>query len=78
MEDLKVWLKTSRGEFLFNFRLVSLSGRDSYFVTISSEKEVVYHFSINQQLGEWHIVDAPKVPDWIVEEKEKILQCIKT
>lgn len=44
-----------------------------YHVSVIDKERRSYFFSMEEKNGEWKIIDAPQVPDWIMSA-EKVLE----
>ncbi|HEV7620994.1 MAG TPA: hypothetical protein VGO09_04640 [Flavisolibacter sp.] len=65
-----------RGSLVFNFiKIHKVEGAD-YFITVEEPANSI-SFRMRWKKQEWKIVDAPKVPDWIMEVEEVLSEIIK-
>jgi hypothetical protein len=56
-------------EFLFN-RIYTVDGV-RYHVSVMDADRHVFAFNMEEKYGRWKIINAPKIPDWIMNiEKE--------
>lgn len=69
------FLNDVRYQFQFN-RMFSPGGWQ-YFVEALGDKGGKYSFMMQQRNGEWRIVNAPKLPDKILETEKKLSMHIK-
>lgn len=70
MKDFSKKIKTDWNffaEFFFH-RLHTVSGQQRYYISVKDREGISYFFNMDQKTnGSWKIVNAPKVPDWIME-----------
>jgi hypothetical protein len=59
-------------EFFFH-KLHTTSGQQRYHISVKDVQGVSFFFNMDQKPnGLWKIVNAPKVPDWIMELEPKL------
>jgi hypothetical protein len=61
-------------EFFFN-RMYTVNGI-SYHVSVVDRYRQSHFFNMEQKSNLWRIVDAPKVPDWIMNIEKKLEEAI--
>lgn len=70
MKDFSKRIKTGWGfipEFFFH-RVFTVSGNQRYYVSVNDREGHPVFFNMEQKNnGTWKIVDAPKVPEWIMD-----------
>jgi hypothetical protein len=63
-------------EFFFH-KVHTTSGRRRYHISVKDRGGSAYFFNMGQKEdGSWKIVDAPKVPDWIMELESQLQNAI--
>ncbi len=62
-------------EFFFH-KLYSVSGNQRYHVSVNDKGGHSIFFNMDQKNGSWKIIDAPKVPDWIMEIEPQLRDAI--
>jgi len=66
-------VKTTSREFNFN-RLYSGAGIRFYVSVMDNYQS--YLFTMEKKMGEWKIIDAPKVPTWIHDREKELSTAI--
>ena len=61
-------------EFLFN-QIYTVHGV-RYYVSVKDKDRRTLAFNMEEKNGRWKIVDAPKVPDWIINIEDKLEEAI--
>jgi hypothetical protein len=61
-------------EFFFN-RMYTVNGIN-YHVSVVDRYRQAYFFNMEQTSDRWRIVNAPKVPDWIMNIEKKLEEAI--
>ena len=61
-------------EFFFN-KIHTATGL-RYHVSVKDKENNPYFFDMEEKEGKWKIIDAPKVPDWIMNIEQKLENAI--
>jgi hypothetical protein len=59
-----------RPEFFFS-RVYTVAGV-RYFVSVTDTERKSWLFNMQERNGEWQIINAPKVPDWIIDVEKQL------
>jgi hypothetical protein len=63
-------------EFFFH-KLYSVSGNQRYHVSVNDKEGGSFFFNMDlKKNGSWKIIDAPKVPDWIMVLESQLQDAI--
>jgi hypothetical protein len=77
MHDFTKRILISKGftaEFLFN-HIFTFNGV-RYYVSVTDGKGQTLGFNMEKKYGRWKIIDAPKVPGWIMNIEEQLEDAI--
>ena len=61
-------------EFIFNGLHTIAASR--YYISVLDDERHSYFFNMEEKGGSWKIIDAPKVPDWIMAIEKKLEDAI--
>ena len=59
------------GRIIFEFIKINKVEHADYFITLNVKKENI-SFRMRKRSENWKIVDAPKVPDWIMDIESQL------
>ena len=62
-------------EFFFN-RIYTVHGM-RYHISVMDGNGQTFAFNMEQKNGSWKIIDAPKLPDWIITIESKLQDAIE-
>jgi hypothetical protein len=63
-----------RPEFFFN-KIYTVAGV-RYHVSVQDKDRQSYFFIMENRNGAWKIINAPQVPQWILDAEKQLEQCI--
>jgi hypothetical protein len=71
MPYFKKLLQTDFGNRLFYFNRIFTSNGVRYHIAVSDEKKQ-HIFYMEVKKAKWHIVESPKVPDWVKQLENEL------
>lgn len=66
----------NRLETMFHFQKISLPKGSRYHITTDEANGPVHSFDMEAPQGQWKIIDAPKVPEWIKSNEDKLIEIL--
>ena len=60
----------------FWFEQIQMQRNIGYFVTVKDQEGKEYAFNMKLKDEKWKIVNAPKVPEWIITVEDRLEQAI--
>jgi hypothetical protein len=76
MPHFKKRLQTDFGSTLFHFNRLFTPKGIKYHVAVLDEEQRHIFFNMEVDKGHWHIVNAPKIPDWLLQLENELSQAI--
>jgi hypothetical protein len=61
-------------EFSFN-RIYTVNGV-RYYISVFDRKQQAYYFNMQSQGNQWKIINAPKLPNWILNAERELESAI--
>lgn len=61
-------------EFSF-YRIFTVNG-SRFHISVMDQERKHYYFNMDEKHGQWKIINAPKVPDWIMGVEKHLEQAI--
>lgn len=56
----------------FSFKRIHTPNGLPYYVSVIDTNGEVFSFNMKEDTGRWKIINAPKVPDWIIELEKQL------
>lgn len=56
----------------FSFKRIHTPNGLRYYVSVIDTNGEVFSFNMKEDTGRWKIINAPKVPDWIIELEKQL------
>jgi hypothetical protein len=60
----------------FSFKRIQTPNGLRYYVSVTDANGDAFYFNMKEDSDRWKIINAPKVPDWIIELEKKLANLI--